>query len=50
LQGGLTKAVNDHVISQQKADATLSAYNATLYQTGDANKATTAANNVLAGH
>jgi hypothetical protein len=48
LQLALTQGVQSHVISQQKADATLSAYNTTLSQTGDADKATMAANNVLA--
>ncbi len=48
LQQALTDAVNRHLISQQKADATLSAYNVTLSQTGDPSKATTAANNTLA--
>lgn len=50
LQQSLTDGVNRHVITQQKADATLSAYNVTLSQTGDASKATTAANNALAQH
>ncbi|TMM17687.1 MAG: hypothetical protein E6G01_05320 [Actinobacteria bacterium] len=47
MQRQVIDAVNRHVISQQRADATLSAYNVTLSQTGDASKATMAANNEL---